>query len=55
MLDDGVKDKQMKGEYENVEVMDVANLLLRSMNGTAPSPNGNGQAGAKEEAGQTDA
>jgi Fe-S oxidoreductase len=35
MLDDGVKDKQMGGGYENVEVMDVANLLLRSMNGSA--------------------
>ena len=35
MLDDGVKDKQMGGGYEHVEVMDVANLLLRSMNGSA--------------------
>jgi Fe-S oxidoreductase len=35
MLDDGVKDKQMSGSYENVEVMDIANLLLRSMNGSA--------------------
>jgi Fe-S oxidoreductase len=35
MLDDGVKDKQMGGHYEGVEVMDVANLLLRSMNGSA--------------------
>jgi Fe-S oxidoreductase len=35
MLDDGVKDKQMGGGYEGVEVMDVANLLLRSMNGSA--------------------
>ncbi len=35
MLDDGVKDKQMGGGYENVEVMDIANVLLRSMNGSA--------------------
>ncbi len=37
MLDDGVKDKQMGGGYENVEVMDIANVLLRSMNGSAPA------------------
>jgi Fe-S oxidoreductase len=35
MLDDGIKDLQMKGQAEQVEVMDVANLLLRSMNGSA--------------------
>ncbi len=35
MLDDGIKDIQMKGQAENVEVMDVATLLLRSMNGRA--------------------
>jgi Fe-S oxidoreductase len=35
MLDDGVKDKQMKGEHEHVQVMDVANVLLRSINGNA--------------------
>jgi hypothetical protein len=35
MLDDGIKDRQMKGGFENVQVMDVANVLLRSMNGSA--------------------
>jgi Fe-S oxidoreductase len=35
MLDDGIKDLQMKGQAAEVEVMDVANLLLRSMNGSA--------------------
>jgi Fe-S oxidoreductase len=35
MLDDGVKDKQMGGGYENVKVMDIANVLLKSMNGSA--------------------
>lgn len=35
MLDDGIKDMQMKGQGEGVEVLDVANLLLRSMNGSA--------------------
>ena len=45
MLDDGVKDKQMGGGYENVEVMDIANLLLRSLN-----VDGNGSAAAKAEA-----
>jgi Fe-S oxidoreductase len=34
MLDDGIKDVQMKGQAQDVEVMDVANLLLRSMNGS---------------------
>jgi Fe-S oxidoreductase len=33
MLDDGIKDVQMKGQAEHVEVMDVANVLLRSING----------------------
>jgi Fe-S oxidoreductase len=33
MLDDGIKDLQMKGRAEGVEVMDVANVLLRSMDG----------------------
>src|SRR5207302_10696375 len=33
MLDDGVKDVQMKGGAEGVEVMDIATLLLRSMDG----------------------
>jgi Fe-S oxidoreductase len=33
MLDDGIKDAQMKGLGEDVKVMDVANVLLRSMNG----------------------
>ncbi|MEX0874967.1 MAG: (Fe-S)-binding protein [Actinomycetota bacterium] len=37
MLDDGVKDKQMSGEHEHVQVMDVANVLLKSMNGSAPA------------------
>jgi Fe-S oxidoreductase len=44
MLDDGVKEKQMGGGYEGVEVMDIANLLLRSLDG-----GGNGGA-AKAEA-----
>jgi Fe-S oxidoreductase len=35
MLDDAIKDKQMRGEGEGVEVMDVANVLARSMDGTA--------------------
>ena len=34
MLDDGVKDKQMGGGYQDVEVMDIASLLLKSMNGS---------------------
>jgi Fe-S oxidoreductase len=34
MLDDGVKDLQMKGAAEGVEVMDISQLLLRSMNGS---------------------
>jgi Fe-S oxidoreductase len=46
MLDDGVKDLQMKGQArEDVQVMDVANVLLRSLDGaaakreeTAPEP-----------------
>jgi Fe-S oxidoreductase len=34
MLDDGVKDLQMKGQApEHVQVMDVANVLLRSLDG----------------------
>jgi hypothetical protein len=37
MLDDGVKDKQMSGEHEHVQVMDVANVLMRSMNGSSPA------------------
>jgi Fe-S oxidoreductase len=36
MLDDGVKDLQMKGQArEDVQVMDIANVLLRSLNGSA--------------------
>jgi Fe-S oxidoreductase len=35
MLDDAIKDKQMRGEGEGVEVMDVANVLVRSMDGHA--------------------
>ena len=38
MLDDGVKDVQMKGGAEGVEVMDIATLLLRSMDGHAKTP-----------------
>jgi hypothetical protein len=38
MLDDGVKDVQMKGGAEGVEVMDIASLLLRSLNGSAAQP-----------------
>lgn len=44
MLDDGIKDMQMKGVAEGVEVMDVASLLLRSMDGAS----GNGHAPAAE-------
>ncbi|HVE92256.1 MAG TPA: (Fe-S)-binding protein [Actinomycetota bacterium] len=36
MLDDAVKDRQMSGAGENVEVIDVAQVLVRSMNGTRP-------------------
>jgi Fe-S oxidoreductase len=43
MLDDGVKEKQMGGGYEGVEVMDIANLLLRSM-----ASDGNGSAAEAE-------
>jgi Fe-S oxidoreductase len=38
MLDDGLKDKQMSGEHEHVQVMDVANVLLRSMDGAQRLP-----------------
>jgi hypothetical protein len=38
MLDDGVKDVQMKGGAEGVEVMDIASLLLRSLNGSVAQP-----------------
>jgi len=38
MLDDGVKDLQMKGQAsESVQVMDIANVLLRSLDGGAPA------------------
>jgi Fe-S oxidoreductase len=38
MLDDGVKDVQMKGGAEGVEVMDIATLLMRSMDGGSRTP-----------------
>jgi Fe-S oxidoreductase len=49
MLDDGIKDIQMKGQAEGVEVMDIATLLQRSMDGH-PSPATVGSGG--EETGQ---
>lgn len=42
MLDDGVKDLQMQGQGEGVEVMDVASLLQRSMMDGQPAVSGNG-------------
>ena len=37
MLDDGIKDVQMRGDHEHVQVMDVANILLRSIDGSKPA------------------
>jgi Fe-S oxidoreductase len=54
MLDDGVKDAQMKGGAEGVEVMDIATLLLRSMDGDARAPAAVGAPAATLEEAETD-
>jgi len=38
MLDDAVKQRQSEGQAEGVRVLDVAQILEESMNGTAPTP-----------------
>jgi Fe-S oxidoreductase len=48
MLDDGVKDVQMKGGAEGVEVMDIASLLLRSLDGSAAQPVSTVASGSEE-------